>query len=363
MVQVPLKDYSYSNARVKAMTSRLLEKGTFDDLLAAADFGRAVSVLDDSDYGDDIEEAIIEGYRPTNIDRAFNRNLARNFTKIKEFFIGRPQELVNALLSRWDLFNLKTILRGMSALVPKAEILRNLAPIGALDLVVLGEIADQPDLRAALDAIVMFSQQWWIPYGQAITPHMAEFMRERDLSILETALDRLHYGKVARMVRGGDSNSTLARKVVEMEVDSINIATLVRICGLELEESRAEDYYVPGGTIAKEEFARLMGLGQPEKVAEALDKTPYAGALHKSAEQFEEKGEPVFQDELEKYVIKECLSISEDPLGIGVIIKYMWKKYLEVVNLRIIIRGKSIGLIESQIRQELYLMDDKAKAK
>jgi len=345
------------------MTSRLLDKATFDELLAAADFGRAISVLDDSDYGNDVEEAIIEGYRPTNIDRALNRNLARNFTKIKEFFIGRPQELVNALLSRWDLFNLKTILRGLSALVPKAEILRNLAPMGALDMVVLEEITDQPDLRAALDAIVMFSPQWWIPYGQAITPHMVEFMRERDLSVLETALDRLHYGKVARVVQGWDSNSTLVRKVVEMEVDSINITTLVRICGLELEESRAEDYYVPGGTISEEEFTHLMSLGLPENVTMALDKTPYAAALRKAAEQFEGKGEPVFQDELDKYVIKECLSISEDPLGIGVIIKYMWKKYLEVVNLRIIIRGKSIGLIESQIRKELYLVDEKAEAK
>ena len=362
MVQVPLKDYSYSNARVKAMASRLLEKGVFDDLLAAADFGRAVSILDDTDYGDDIEEAIIEGYRPTNIDRAFNRNLARDFTKIKEFFIGRPQELVNVLLSRWDLFNLKTILRGMSALVPKMEILRSLAPMGALDLVTLEEIADQPDLRAALDAIVMFSPEWWIPYGRAVAPHMAEFIRERDLSILETAMDKLHYGTVARVVRGRDSNSTLVRRVLEMEVDSINIATLVRICGLELEESRAEDYYVPGGTISAEEFIDLMSLGVPEKVAAALDKTPYAGALKKAAEGFEEKGEPVFQDELQKYVIRECLNISEDPLGIGVIVKYMWKKYLEVVNLRIIIRGKSIGLIESQIRKELYLMNEEVGA-
>jgi len=343
------------------MTSRLLQKGTLDDLLAAADFGQAVSILDDTDYGVDIEEAIIEGFRPTNIDRAFNRNLARNFTKIKEFFIGRPQELVNALLSRWDLFNLKTILRGLNALVPKAEILRNLAPMGALDLVVLGEIVDQPDLRAALDAIVMFSPQWWIPYGRAITPHMAEFMREHDLSILETALDKLHYGKVARVVRGRDINSTVVRKVVEMEVDSINIATLLRICGLELEESRAEDYYIPGGTISEREFIHLMGLGLPEKVVAALDKTPYAGALHEALKRFEEQGETVFQDELEKYVIKECLNISEDPLGIGVIVKYMWKKYLEVLNLRIIIRGKSIGLIESQIRKELFLLegDDK----
>jgi V/A-type H+-transporting ATPase subunit C len=193
MVQVPLKDYVYSNARVRAMASRLLEKGTFDELLAAADFGRAVNILDNTEYGPDIEVTILEGFRPTSIDRALNRNLARNFSKVKEFFIGRPQELLKVLLSRWDLYNLKTIIRGKRAMVPKAEISRNLMPVGSLDLVVLDLIIDQPDLRAALDAIVMFSSQWWINYGEAIAPHMAEFLREKDLSIIELALDRFHW--------------------------------------------------------------------------------------------------------------------------------------------------------------------------
>jgi vacuolar-type H+-ATPase subunit C/Vma6 len=72
---------------------------------------------------------------------------------------------------------------------------------------------------------------------------------------------------------------------------------------------------------------------------------------------FDEKGESAFEEEMEKYNIGTCLKMSEDPLGIGVIIKYMWKKYLEIINLRIIIRGKSIGLIESQIRKELFMWE------
>ncbi|MDI7253258.1 MAG: V-type ATPase subunit, partial [Actinomycetota bacterium] len=50
--------------------------------------------------------------------------------------------------------------------------------------------------------------------------------------------------------------------------------------------------------------------------------------------------------------------MAKDPLGIGVIIHYMWRKYLEITNLRIIMRGKSIGLIESQIRKELFLWEE-----
>ncbi len=365
MVQVPLKDYTYANARVRAMNARLLEQDVYKNLLDAPDYNRAIAVLEETEYGEDIEHFMMEGARPTTMDRAFNRNFIRNFSRIKDFFMGRPEEMVNALLSRWDLYNLKTVLRGMRALIPKAEIMRNLVPIGTLDQVILEEIAGQPDLRAALDAIVMFSPQWDIPYGQAITAKLAEFLREHDLSILELALDKFHYEKVAGMLKGGDANTKLVREVVTMEVDAINIATLMRICGLELAETKSEDYFVPGGTIATaKEFARIMELKQPEQVYEALcRKTPYRKALEAAWKSFDERGESAFEDEMEKHIIETCLKMSKDPLGIGVIIEYMWKKYLEITNLRIILRGKSIGLIESQIRKELFVWDSEAREK
>ncbi len=359
MVQVPLRDYTYANARVRAMDSRLLDQSVFKELLDAPDYNRAVEVLDNTEYGEDIEHFMMEGIRPTIIDRAFNRNLARNFTKIKDFFIAPPEEMVNILLSRWDLYNLKTVMRGMRALIPRAEIFRNLVPVGALDLVVLEEIVNQPDLRASLDAIVMFSSQWWIPYGQAITSRLVEYLREHDLSILELALDKYHYHKINEMLKRGDANADIVREVVKMEVDSMNIITLMRICGLELAGAKVEDYFVPGGSIATaREFVRIMELGQPEKVYEALLRnTPYRESLENAWKGFDERGERAFEDEMEKYIIKTCLKISKDPLGIGVIVQYMWRKYLEITNLRIILRGKSIGLIESQIRKELFLWD------
>ena len=107
-----------------------------------------------------------------------------------------------------------------------------------------------------------------------------------------------------------------------------------------------------------EEFTRLLSLGQIENIIDELSATtPYREPLQRAMELFDKRGETVFQDELEKYIIRSCLTISEDTLGIGVIIKYMWRKYLEVKNLRIIVRGKSIGLIESQIREELTALD------
>ncbi|MBC7253572.1 MAG: V-type ATPase subunit [Actinobacteria bacterium] len=361
MVQVPIKDYSYANARVRAMTSRLLAPSVFRELLAAPDYNRALGVLEETEYQEDLEHFMLEGARPTIVDRAFNRNLVRNFGKIKEFFTGKPLKLVNLLLSRWDLYNLKTILRGLRALVPKQEIQRILVPVGFLDEAVLQEIINQPDLRAALDAVVVFGMEWPIRYGRAISEHLVEYLREHDLSVLELALDRFHYRQVAGELRNRDPDTSLVREVVRLEVDAVNLVTLMRICGMELEASRADDFFVPGGSLEDpDEFARLMSLSRPENVYQALLRRfpEYRGPLQAAWKNFDERGEAAFEDELQKNLIRRCLSMSRDPLGIGVIINYMWRKYLEITNLRIIMRGKSIGLIESQIRKELFLWEE-----
>ncbi len=359
MVQVPLKDYGYANARVKAMKSRLIDRHTFDELLAADDYRRALGILEVTEYASDIEEVVLQGLRPTDIDRAFNNNLIRNFSKIKDFITGRPGELIDALLGRWDLYNLKTLLRGKRALIPKAEITRNLVPIGNLDLPVLEEIISQPDLRASLDAIVMFSPQWKISYGRAVTDSLAEYIKERDLSVVEINLDKLHYSEVSEVVKGLDNNSRLARQVVELEVDVMNIETLLRLCGLQMGGSKAQTYYVPGGSMSRDDFEQYSHLGQLEDLVDLLSReTPFGEALQRAMRTYEEKGDAVFQDELEQHVIRKCINISQDPLGLGVIIEYMWKKYLEITNLRIIIRGKNISMIESQIRKELFMWNE-----
>lgn len=363
MIQVPLEDYGYANARVRAMMARLLDEHVFRQVLEAPDYHTALGVLEDTEYAKDVEEAVLEGINPTNIDRALTRNLARNFDRIKHFISGRPHELIDVLLSRWDLYNVKTILRGKRALVPNQEIERNLVPIGFLDMTTLGEIIRQPDLRSALDAVVVFSLEWPIPYGRAVTSTLSEFLHEHDLSIVEAALDRLHYRHVTSMVRGRDVNSTLVRRVITMEIDVIDVVNILRLCGLEVEKERALRFFIPGGSLTGDEFLRILYLGQPETVATELIRVmpQYRDPLSAGMRQFDEKGEAAVLDELEKYMIRTCIHLTKDPLGIGVIIKYMWKKYLEVLNLRIIIRGKSIGLIESQIRKELFLVDEVLK--
>jgi V/A-type H+-transporting ATPase subunit C len=206
---------------------------------------------------------------------------------------------------------------------------------------------------------VVFGREWPINYGRALSWSLGHFLHEHDLAILELAMDKYHYENIMDALKGGGANADLVREVVDMEVDATNIVTLMRICGVEMQNAVVSDYFLPGGILSQRDFERIMALGQPEQVYNAiLAKLPYKAALQAAWSRFDERGESTFEDEMQKYVMHKCLTMGKDPLGIGVIIEYMWKKYLEVTNLRIIIRGKSIGLLEAQIRKELFLMDE-----
>ncbi len=364
MPQVPLRDYAYANTRVRAMSARLLDAQTFDSLLAAPDFNHFLSDLDDTEYGPYVEEAVIEGLRPTLIDRAFNRNLVDNFKKIRGFFEGRPYQLTQAILARWDLYNLKTILRGKQAFIANSEISRNMIPMGDFDEVLLEEIISQPDLRAAIDAIYMFTRERWIPYGRALLDNMGLYLHEHDLATLELPMDRLHYEKVSEVTKGSDSSSVKARRVIELEIDLINHVTLLRISGMSMDKERVKSYYLHGGTLNLDLFIHLAASHDEESLISALPSAdPYKKVLQEAMEKFDEKGYSAFQDDMERYMIREAIKLNDDPLDIGVIINYMWRKYLEVTNLRIIMRGKSIGLIESQIRKEMIVIEEESAKK
>ena len=65
----------------------------------------------------------------------------------------------------------------------------------------------------------------------------------------------------------------------------------------------------------------------------------------------------VFERALEDYLTRKALTLGiGDPLGIGVGIAYLWAKQNEITNLRIIVKGKSVGMPLERVRGELILV-------
>jgi V/A-type H+-transporting ATPase subunit C len=85
-----------------------------------------------------------------------------------------------------------------------------------------------------------------------------------------------------------------------------------------------------------------------------LETSPYAFLSKFPEEVIKAQRISVLEKELEKYLIKRGISrFLGDPLSIAIPIGYIWAKYNEITNIRIIARCKTADVPEKEIRGDL----------
>ena len=90
-------------------------------------------------------------------------------------------------------------------------------------------------------------------------------------------------------------------------------------------------------------------------VIEVMEK---ASTLDEAALRYLENASiPVFERALEEQLMKKAMLASvKDPHGVGVAIAYLYGKQNEITNLRIIVKGKAVGMPADRVREELILV-------
>ncbi len=199
-----------------------------------------------------------------------------------------------------------------------------------------------------------------IHYYRPLTTRISEYFNTRDLSILELELDKYFYSHALRKTKKGSINAKLVRDIIIAEIDVTNIITLLRIQDAELDEEEVKDLFIPGGReIDFGTFMSLSKLKDVEGVIENLKNTSYGKMLDKAILKFMETGlistlQRVLEEGLVHLTIVKIFK--GDQLTIGITIGYIWAKWNEVVNLRIILRGKFMGMTNDIIRNSLIFV-------
>lgn len=351
----PGSDYGYSNARIRGMRSRLLDRSFLDRLIEEPSITRLIQDLTETEYGPDLEESLIHGRDATNVDIALTNNMVRTFQKIMGFLNPEAEYLVTTLLGRWDVFNVKTILRAKHMHLSTEELKGGLLPAGQLAPIDLEHLASAEDIRAVVDTAVT----WGLPMAGALREGHGEFMRTGELASLELALDR-YYTEWARqrLARRG-ANTRMAQKVLAMQVDVANLVMVLRLQSADIENVDVGKFFLEGGAhVTMDLYLALAAMSDIDEVLDRLRGTAYGRALDDvSMTYLEQNTISVFERALEDLFTRRTLGIAKgDPLGIGVAISYLWAKQNEVTNLRIIVKGKSVGMPVDRVRKELILV-------
>lgn len=345
-------DWGYINARMRGMKSRLLDRHALDNLILQPDIESLAGELEKTPYRDDIVAARGRFTGITCIDYALRANFVRTFRKILDFAKNEEAEhYIKIFLHRWDIQNIRTILRGKNIHVPNEEILECLVPVGELDEATLTEFVRQKDTKAVIDLLAT----WRIPWAKPLTTAFPEYVKTGDLAILECALDRYYYEDALLQVKAPGANNAMIRSILSLEIDIVNIKTVLRMIRDHVDPEAAKKFLLVGGQ--EFEYKDLVALLSLPSIGDAIQKMAesrfrFLSAIPESVVQ--EQKISVIEKELERYLTKQgTKAFLSDPLSVASLIGYFWAKYNEITNIRIISRYKTADFPVDYLREEL----------
>ncbi len=353
------EDYAYINTRIKAMRVDLLSKDDYERMMEQKDIIALLDYLKATCYGRDItqyEGKVTKELSPLKtIEVATEKNLINIVQKVGRFTDGDPKILFHLLISKYDLDNVKVVIRGVHAKLGYEEIIENLLPIGTYKEGYFQELAKQKDLGA----VVALMKKSVSPFSKALESAYEQFQRTGKLLLLELALDKAYYGALLKEFSGGEETKGLIYNMFRREIDILNAMTVLRLVREKPQNIKALELYVNSGVkISRSAFESISTSNSIDEALKALGELGYRDEIESRMALYIKTRdisvfERAFQESLERYIKK---AFRYDCLGIGIILSYLKSKLSEVVNVRIIARSVDFGMPEEIIKGELIVV-------
>lgn len=351
-----MKGYGYLNARIKGMHSNLLSKEFYDQLLTSDGTAPMIDALLNSLYSPQLRDALETDRSNSNIERGLRRNLFDTFEKIRELAPPETQKLLTIQFRKWDIQNILTIIRGKVANMPAEEISRGFFPAGELGEIELQELAREDNIKTVMDTLVT----WNFPFIFKLRKVVQDHCEEPNCAQMEADFMRIFFEWALNELSEKDVNGSLLRDHIQYQIDLVNIKSALWYV-LQKEGGGSPDAicHIPGGKISDRCLSQIENSSSLEMCFEILAGSYFSRAIDRGILVFGEfRRLAIMERFLEIEIVKAgCKMFRADPLGIGVSIGFIWRKFNEFQNLRIILRSKAFGKPSPAIREELFFVE------
>jgi V/A-type H+-transporting ATPase subunit C len=315
-----------------------------EELLALPTLDAFTQALNTTPYGHEVQEALARYPALQAVDTALARHFYQTTRKILDFADGKTRQLIEIVLLRWDLANLRLILRGKQAGARGEELAANLIPAGSLNETALRELAEQPDVAAVVGALSALDH----PFVAPLQEGMADYLETKDLFALELRVERFYALYGLRVARGPGHSESRVRSLLEAELDATNVKTALKLQDAAIGRDEKTRFFIPGGRVVTQDVFLL--LAGRETAAQGAKWLRLQGFPVKTiAEDL-----TAFERDLDLAMIKLQTDLYlGDPLTIDIVLAYLALKYSEVKNLRLIARSKQLGIPRDRVRREM----------
>jgi V/A-type H+/Na+-transporting ATPase subunit C len=351
-----MSEYDYLNARIKGMHSHLLTKEFYEQVLASEGTSPLIDALLGSSYGSDIRDALQQDRSTTGIEWGLRRNLFETFEEVRSLAPPKPRRLLSIQFRKWDIQNILTVVRGKAAGLPPEEILTGVFPAGEMGDAELRELAAQDNVKAVVDALTV----WNLPFAFELRNVVQKHSDKSGCAPLEAEFMRIFFAWALEQLSAEDENESLLRTHIRNQIDLINVKTALWAVS-QKEAGRHPEAVVPlaGGRLATRRLSAIERSPSLEMSFEILAESYFRRAIDRGILAFgETRRLAVMERFLEIEIIEAgCKMFRGDPLGVGVPVGYLWRKYNEFINLRVLLRNQFFGKPAPATREELFIVE------
>lgn len=328
---MPRRNESYILTRVNILGSRLLRLEDWPSVIDS-DLETLQKRHLNGRAGDEAEKQLI--------DQALN-----DFQLLFRPFSGLQRDLLNYAIHWYELFNLKTLIRGKFSAMSEREIEHELVDLGQFAVLPL------PELLQTDDPYEMLRLLEQTPYSSIVRQARSIFEEEgQNLFALDAAIDRHFFSGLMQRVRflPIDDQQQLT-KVFGTMMDRLNLLWLIRY-RFAYRLTPAKSYYLLATTGSKLHSGNLMRLARLETLQEVIEQLPQPLNQLLSG--------TTSQIQIEKLMEHYMLDAARKALhhassGVTRVFCYVLLRESEIHLLQAIIKGKQLAFEDRLIHQAI----------
>jgi len=346
-----LGEYPYAYARVSVMRSSLLRKDDYHRLLKMG-ISEITRFLQETVCKKEITELSSRYKGVALLEIALTLHMVRDILKLKRIANDETlQAIIDEYLQRKDVYNLKTILRAIYSKQNKEEAKSLLIPVGRLDEMQLDKLLENDSVEEAISNIPFMPPQ-------ILREALEQFKKSGNLFEVENMLSQEYYRDLLRFAKRIPEQGSIMRTFIEEEIDILNIKALLRFKKEKMPASQIQPHLFPGGVRLTEAMLnKMVSAADAHSILNAVEKLGY-GVSRQDIEQYLKSGSLIPVDAaLSRHLLERVAFLTTtNPLSVDVILGYLFAKEVEISNLRMMIKGKQLGIKEERIEKELVIV-------
>lgn len=337
-IVLDIAEYSYANARISAMSGALIKKKRYTELVDAGNIEEFVGMLEGTPYSDFLGK-MATGVDENSVEEAIGKEFVVEKDKIVSMLPQTAKRVIGVYFKKEEVHLLKKVLRGIASDVRSFDGLEPAGKISASRLTSVTEADTVKEFVARLEGT-----EYYAPINAAYP----EYESTGNLIFIERAFDKYIMDSIWQRIAYAEM--PLLLEFVGREIDIENIMISIRVKADGIKGTELAKYIINGGYEIREKgLKELIDAETVQDVVSLLEGTGYGKVLSEALPGYEEGGLSVFEDALRKFKYGLAANFAVQVLHIGPVLAYLIRKENEIINLKTIIKCKSIDMNKDKI--------------